>query len=85
MEHFAEMIVKYGIPVVISVVFIAGAVDLYRELKKNWVPRFLNSFENLSENVKGLNESLHMLTEQTPVIQEIKADVKSLIEMQRAA
>lgn len=72
MEHFAEMIVKYGLPMVISVVCVAGMVDLYFTLKKNWVPAFLESFKNIGKHVEGLDESLQALAnEVNTLIQEI--------------
>jgi len=61
---FLELIVKYGVPLILSGLFIWGAVDLYQTLKKNWVPQFLKSFDDISVNVKGLNDSLHALAKE---------------------
>lgn len=72
MEQFAELTVKYGIPLIISIIFIAGSVDLYFTLKKNWVPDFLQSFKSIGVHVEGLDESLQTLAnEVNTLIQEI--------------
>jgi hypothetical protein len=74
-----ELVVKYGLPLVISVLCIWGIADLYIELKKKWVPTFLISFKDLSLGVRGLNDSLQDLTkkvaEQAPRIEKIQEDV----------
>jgi hypothetical protein len=77
-----DLIVKYGLPLVISFIAIWGVVDLYKTLKKNWAPDFLGSFRNIADNVKGLNESLQNLTrtlaDQTPKLDEILEHVKEI-------
>lgn len=88
MESFVkvlDLIVSYGVPLVITVVFLCIVIDLYLALKKKWVPDFLRSFKDISVDVRGLNESLHTLTAQTPIIEKIHVNVQTLLELQKTA
>lgn len=70
-----DIIVKYGLPMIISGLAVWGVVDLYLSLKKQWAPEFLGSFKSIAEDIKGLSSSVKELAEQSPKIDTILATV----------
>ena len=78
METALDLIVKYGIPILISGIAIWVVVDLYSIAKKKWVPDFLESFKNIAEHVKGLDESVHVLAAKSAKIDAIEIKVTAI-------
>ena len=70
-----DLIVKYGLPLLISGLAVWCAFDLYGTLKKNWIPEFLKSFARIadsSENTAGeMKHLVEILKEQAPKIDTI--------------
>lgn len=78
MEEMLDLVVKYGIPIIISGIAIWVVVDLYSVAKKKWVPDFLDNFKNIAEHVKGLDESVHVLAAKSEKIDAIEVKVAAI-------
>ena len=78
---YLDMVTKYGIPIIISLISIGVVIDFYGGAKKNWIPSFLKSFEEISTTLKSLNDNVHELSVKSDLIRRIddkvdKVDVK---------